>query len=216
MDGVIVDSAECHFDSWQNTFARYGVSFTRAQFPDIFGRRDDAIIRMVMGNEAPPGLVRQITREKEEYFRKIIAGKVRPLPGAVALIRSLKENGFKVSLASSTVPENIDLILNELGVRADFDALTNGLEVTESKPSPQIYLLAAEKVGAAPENCVVIEDAVMGIVGAKRGGMKAVAVTSSHGAEEFKDAHPDLIVDSLEELNVTVIEKVLAGISVKA
>lgn len=210
-----MDSADYHFESWQNTFARHGVSFTRAQFPNIFGLRDDATVYTIMGKEVPPAVVRQVAREKQEYFRGIVTGHIRPLPGALRLIESLKEHGFRLTLASSTVPENIELILNELGVKRYFDAVTNGNEVTESKPSPQIYLLAAEKVGAAPEDCVVIEDAVMGIVGARRGGMKAIAVTSSHGPGEFGEAHPDLIVDSLEELNVAVIEKVLAGENIK-
>jgi beta-phosphoglucomutase len=210
MDGVIVDTAAYHFKSWQKIFGKYGVTFTKEQFPHIFGRRDDAIIRIIMGDNVPPDQIQKMSREKEEYFREIVKENIKALPGAVELIKSLKPNNFKVALASSAVPENVNLVLETLKIRPDFDAVTNGLEVTESKPSPQIYLLAASKVGVKPENSIVIEDAVMGVMGAKRGGMKAIAVTTSHNRAEFEEAHPDLVVDTLKEVNIAVVEKLLS------
>ena len=103
-----------------------------------------------------------------------------PLPGAVELIKSLNEHGIKSAIGSSAVPENIDVILEGLGIKDCFQAIAYGTEVAEGKPSPEIFLLAAEKLGVKPANCVVIEDAIAGVAAAKRAGMKCVAVTNSH------------------------------------
>jgi beta-phosphoglucomutase family hydrolase len=210
MDGVIVDTAEYHFKAWHDTLMQFGVDFKRGDFPRIFGRRDDAIVKLLLGNSRSSDEVMKISLEKEAYYRSILTGNIRSLPGAVTLIKSLKRGGFKLAVASSAVPENIEVVLESVGVRSDFDAVVNGFEVTESKPSPQIYLKAAEKVVVATDNAVVVEDAVIGVEGAKRGGIKAVAVTTSHRREEFAVVNPDIIVDSLEELSITDFEKLLS------
>jgi len=96
--------------------------------------------------------------------------------------------------------ENIRLILGGLGLEGYFQAIVYGREVTEGKPSPQGYLLAAQKLGVEPQNCIVIEDAVAGVTGAKRAGMHCIAVTNTHPPESLSEA--DLIVDSLEKISL--------------
>jgi HAD superfamily hydrolase (TIGR01509 family) len=127
------------------------------------------------------------------------------MPGAIELITSLHEHRIKSAIASSAVPENIEIILRTLGITNCFQAIVHGEEVKEGKPSPQIYLLAAKRLKVKPSNCVVIEDAIAGVAGAKRGGMKSVAVTNSHTREALKDA--DLVVDSLENVRVSDLER---------
>lgn len=209
MDGVIVDTGRYHFRAWQEAFRKRGVTFTEEAFRRNFGQRNDTIVRVTLGKDTPQTEIDAITREKESYFRSIVKDNIRPLPGAVALLKSLAENGFKVGLASSAPVENIELLTTTLGIRDCFQAIVSGREVAEGKPNPQGYLLAAQKLGVAPKNCVVIEDAVAGLAGAKRAGMHCVAVTTTHPRTSLAEA--DLIVDTLEKVSIADLERLING-----
>ena len=100
-------------------------------------------------------------------------------PGAEALLKDLKRHGFRLAIGSSAPPENLDVFWRGLGLADYFDARVTNEEVTESKPSPQTFLRAAEKLGLAPARCAVIEDAVQGVQAARAGGMVVVAVTTT-------------------------------------
>jgi beta-phosphoglucomutase len=112
-----------------------------------------------------------------------------------------------MAIASSTVIENIHLITGSLGIENYFEAIITGHDVTEGKPSPQVFLVAAQRLGADPKNCVVFEDAVAGVKAAKSAGMHCVAITSSNPREKLAEA--DLVVDSLAEVSVNDLEKLL-------
>jgi beta-phosphoglucomutase family hydrolase len=203
MDGVIADTGIYHCLAWQDAFRRRGASFTDEDFRRHFGQRNDTIIRSALGDGIALEEMEAIAAEKEANYRRRIDGKIRALPGVTALMKALKKNGVKSAVASSAPPENIRLILKALRIEDCFQAIVWGYEVSEGKPSPQVFLLAAGKLGVAPPNCAVIEDAVAGVEGAKRGGMKCVAVTTSHPRERLGEA--DLVVDSLEAVSVGVL-----------
>ena len=137
---------------------------------------------------------------KQADYRRRVADNIRPLPGAIELIKSLQEQGIKSAIASSAPLENIEIIIRGLHIEDCFQTIVCGTEVAEGKPSPQIFLLAAEKLGVPAGNCVVIEDAIAGVAAAKRAGMKCVAVTNSHPRNSLKKA--DLIVGTLESVSI--------------
>ena len=112
-----------------------------------------------------------------------------------------------MAIASSAVIENLRLIVGSLGIESYFEAIITGREVTESKPSPQVFLLAAQRLGVEPANSIVFEDAVAGVKAAKSAGMHCVAITSTHSREKLAEA--DLIVDSLAEVSVKDLEKLV-------
>ncbi len=199
MDGVIADTADYHYAAWRETFAEHGVNFTKEDFMQFFGRRHDTIIRFGLG-EVSPEQFNEITEHKQQLYRKIVSENVVALPGAKELIRSLNEHHIKTAIASSAPMDNITVITDPLGITGCFQAIVSGLEVPESKPDPAIFLLAAERLGVPRENCVVMEDAVAGVAGAKKAGMKCVAVTNSHPAASLGSA--DIIVDSLTEISI--------------
>jgi beta-phosphoglucomutase family hydrolase len=203
MDGVIADTAKYHYLAWKDTLAARGVDLTREAFMRLFGQRPDTIVKEIMGDNVPPAEFNVINTEKQADFRRRIADNIRPLPGAVELIKALREQGIKQAIASSAPPENIKVVTGGLGIEDCFQAIANGYEVPEGKPSPQIYLLAAQKLGIKPANCVVFEDAIAGVEGAKRAGMKCVAVTNSHPEERLNKA--DLVVETLENVNINVL-----------
>ena len=207
MDGVIADTALYHLEAWHEVFQKRGVSFTEDDFRRNFGQRNDTIIRNILGAGLPPSEIDIIAGEKEEIFRQRVRQKIKPLPGAIELIELLKEHFFSMALASSAPIENIRLIIRSLDVNNCFHAIVSGREVKEGKPSPQGFLLAAKKLGVAPENCIVVEDAVAGVTAAKRAGMHCLAVTNTHPRVSLKEA--DLIVDTLEAVSVSDLERLL-------
>ena len=126
------------------------------------------------------------------------------MPGAVELITALRRAGSGVGVGSSGPPQNVALILEKLGVADVVDAVVTGADVTRGKPDPQVFRLVAERLGVAPANAVVLEDAPVGIQAARAAGMKVIGVASTgRTRDELSDA--DRVVSSLEELTVAGI-----------
>jgi HAD superfamily hydrolase (TIGR01509 family) len=207
MDGVIVDSHSFHFAAWQETFAKRGITFTEGDFTKLFGTRNDFIVSNVMGKELLQEDVRIVLQEKEEAFRRKATGNIKAFPGAVRLMNSIKKGNFKLGLVSSAPMENINLVIGELSLDGLFDCIVFGQEVSESKPSPLIFLLAAQKLEVAPNDCLAIEDSPLGIKAAKTAGMKCLAITNTHPRQELEEA--DKVVDSLENVDlITLLTRV--------
>lgn len=204
MDGVIADTGIYHCRSWQFAFKKQGIEFTEEDFQRIFGQRNDTIIRKIMGREMTEAEINSIANDKEIFFREAVKSNVKPFPGVIALLKTLKTNGISSAIASSAPLENIRLILSVIDIADYFAAVVFGREVSEGKPSPQVYLKAAQKLGVEPINCVVIEDAVAGVEGAGRAGIQCIAVTNTHRAVELSQA--DFIVDSLEKVGIKELE----------
>ena len=200
MDGVIADTGPYHLMAWHEVFGKRGLKYSDDDFRRNFGKRNDDIIRSVVGGGISPEEVDAIAKEKEAAFRQKAKSKVKPFPGALELINSLKEYRVKIALASSAPIENIQLVINDLGIDGTFDVIVWGRQVTEGKPSPQGFLLAAQRLGVEPGNCVVIEDSVAGVTAAKRAGMRCLAVTNTNPGERLAEA--DLVVDTLEKVSV--------------
>jgi beta-phosphoglucomutase family hydrolase len=207
MDGVIVDSNAFHFAAWQETFAKRGVAITKECFTKLCGTRNDFIVGSIMGRELPEGDIKIIIQEKEENFRRKATGNIKPFPGVVRLLNAIKKGNFKLGLVSSAPKENIDFVLGELNLEGIFNCIVFGQEVSASKPNPQLYLLAAEKLKVAPKDCLVIEDSPLGVKAAKTAGMKCLAITNTHPWQKLKEA--DKVVDSLVSVDlITLLTRV--------
>ncbi|MFC2059943.1 HAD family hydrolase [Chloroflexota bacterium] len=207
MDGVIADTAPYHFEAWQEVFQKRGVKFTRDDFRHVFGQRNDTIIRNTLGEAASKEGIDNIAGEKERNYRQRVRQNIKPLPGAIELIKSLIQHEFKIALVSSSPMENVRLITEELGIYDCFQYIVTGRDVAEGKPSPQGFLLAAQRLGISPDRCIVIEDAVAGVAAAKQAGMCCLAVTNTHPRTSLVEA--DLIVDTLEAVSVGDLEQLL-------
>ncbi|MHA1803782.1 MAG: HAD family hydrolase [Promethearchaeota archaeon] len=211
MDGVLADTGPIHFESWKKMAEEEaGVEFTREFFEETFGQQSIPITRKLVGPEVSQELVEKWAHLKEYYYREMVKDKLEPLPGAVELIKELKAKGFKLALGSSGPPENVELLLTSLDVKKYFDVIITAAEVRRSKPEPDVFLLAAEKLNIEPSKCVVIEDAPVGIEAAKRAKMKCIALTTTHEKEELKDA--DLVIKNLTEITVQNIINLLENV----
>jgi HAD superfamily hydrolase (TIGR01509 family) len=180
-------------------FQSLGKSFAEADFRRTFGLRNDAILRDILG-ELTLAKVESLAQRKEELYRDKIKGRVTAIPGAIELLRCLQQEGRKIAIVSSTTRENVRVVLSSLGLEGMFEAVVAEEDAPKGKPDPQGFLVAAEKLGVAAGECVVIEDAPGGLEAAKRAGMRCIGVTTSRPREALSDA--DLVVDSLEEATV--------------
>ncbi len=207
MDGVIVDSGEPHFISWQKALQLNGLSCTREFFEKTFGMNNRGILSLIMGREATDQEVESIGDLKEELFRRDVQGRLEPLPGVLDWLERFSQAGFPQAVASSAPWENIDAVVTELDITKWFQALVSGSSL-KGKPDPATFLLAAQKLGMEPVNCLVIEDARVGVEAARRAGMKCVAVCTTHKAEELRDAGK--VVQTLDDLTIGDVQILFA------
>jgi beta-phosphoglucomutase len=201
MDGVLVDSYRAHWQSWHFMADELGKGLTEAQFVTTFGRTSREIIAEHWGaNCLTSAEIAEFDRRKEALYRQIVDRDFPAMDGAIGLIQVLSAAGFRLAVGSSGPPENVALAVERLGAGRFFNALVTGRDVTRGKPDPQVFLVAAERLGVDPVNCAVIEDAPVGIAAANVAGMASIALLSTgHTAESVKAAK--LIVHSLRELS---------------
>lgn len=206
MDGVLVNTGELHYRSWKLALGEVGKSFTREQFTSTFGMNNAGILETIFGENLTPDLYEKISNRKETSFREMVKGNAELLPGADTLLDKFKSLGMKQAIASSAPQKNIDVLVRELKIGKYFDVLVSGTGMP-GKPDPTVFLLTAQKVNAEPDNCIVIEDAIAGIEGARRAGMKCIAVTTTNPAETLMDA--DFVVETLEMIDDKILSFLL-------
>ncbi len=202
LDGVLIESSQQHLESWMNILPRFGLTMSRELHEQTFGMNNREILTIMLGEPPEADFLRRVSWEKESVFREIIRGTVEPLAGAVELLGQLHSAKIRQAIASSAPEENIHVVVEELQIGGYFQALVSGHDLP-AKPDPAVYLEAARQIGLGPEDCVVVEDAVVGVRGAKKAGMRAIGVTTTRPAEALQDA--DLVVESLLDLSVDEI-----------
>ena len=205
MDGTLIDSEDLHWISWRNTLAIEGIFITHAQFLSSFGQRNDSILRRWLGATATPERMERIANAKEElYRRRLRRNGISPLPGVANWLHRLHKEGWLQAIASAAPRANIDTVLGVLSATHIFQAIISAEDVHRSKPDPEVYLTAAARVGVPPERCIVVEDAVVGVEGARRAGMTSIGVS-----RDGKHLPADVVVQSLDLLEPDALEKLL-------
>ncbi|TET97058.1 MAG: HAD family phosphatase [Anaerolineales bacterium] len=206
LDGVLIESSRQHLESWMSVLPRFGLTMSMELHEQTFGMNNREILTIMLGEPPEADLLRRISWEKESAFREIIRGTVEPLMGAVELLEQLHSAKVRQAIASSAPEENIHVVVDALQIRGYFQVLVSGHDLP-AKPDPAVYLEAARQIELGPEACVVVEDAVVGVRGAKKAGMRAVGVTTTHPASALQSA--DLIVESLLDLTADEIVQLL-------
>ncbi len=199
MDGVLIDSYAAHFAGWKAMYDELGLDYSEQDFAADFGRTSRDILFRRFGDALNDARIRELDERKEALFRDSLREQFTAMDGALELIDALAADGFRIGVGSSAPPENIDLCLEKLGRRKQIAAIVTGKDVTRGKPDPQVFLLAAGRLGVDTARCAVVEDAVHGVEAANRAGMKSVALVGTATREQLHEAY--LIVDSLRELS---------------
>jgi beta-phosphoglucomutase len=206
MDGTLIDSEELHWISWRDTMANEGITITHEEFLASFGQRNDSIIPRWLGAAATPERIERISEAKEELYRQMVRRDgVSPEPGVTTWLRRLHNEGWQQAIASAAPRANIDAILEALSATQVFQGIVSADDVHRGKPDPEVFLVAASRVGVPPDRCIVVEDAVAGVQGARSAGMKSIGV--SHNGKQLP---ADVVVQSLDLLAPDAFERLLA------
>jgi HAD superfamily hydrolase (TIGR01509 family) len=185
IDGTIIDSMPFHTRSWDVFLARRGAPGVDDEFfQRTAGRTGIEVMRELFGPLSDADAF-AFVREKERIYRELFAAEFREIAGFTAFARTAKALGLRLACATAGDPENIRFALAGLGLQDFFDAAVGAHDVERGKPEPDLFLLAAQRIGARPHACLVFEDAPLGIEGARRAGMRAVAIASTLSAADF-------------------------------
>jgi beta-phosphoglucomutase len=199
MDGVVVDSEPVHEKALMATAESLGRPMTVTEAKSFKGSTEKLaaeLMREFTGTEVP---VEEIIRKRLFMVRELFH-EVTLMEGALDFIATCQKNGWRLALATSAQRDLQELIFATFGLAPFFPIVITGSDVTRSKPDPEPYLKAAGKLGLAPELCLVVEDAKLGIVSGKAAGCPVAGITTSFSAEELLAAGADLVVATFPEL----------------
>ncbi len=180
MDGVLIDSEPIHAAIERKLFDKLGIDVTEAVHRSYMGASNDFMYTDLRSRFNLKESVSEL-KERDELFRSEYFNRLDTIPlneGLISLLNEIKSAGLKLAVATSSSPKIANILLNKCGIASFFDAIVTTSEAGESKPSPDVYLLAAQKIGVSPENCIVFEDSPNGLLAAKSAGMFCLVIQS--------------------------------------
>ncbi|MFP4620246.1 MAG: HAD family hydrolase [Bacteroidales bacterium] len=203
MDGVLVDSEQYICEAAIEMFKRKGLTVQPEDFKPFVGQGENAYIGKVAEKYNFPIDLDEAKAQTYQIYGEITEGKLEPLPGVLDFMDKVREKGLKSAVATSADEVKMEINLKNIGIpKESFAATVNGLEVEHKKPAPDIFQVAARKMGLNPEDCLVVEDAVSGVEAAKRAGARCLALTTSFNAEDLNKAdwHAATLAEAPEEV----------------
>jgi HAD superfamily hydrolase (TIGR01509 family) len=204
-DGVLVDSLEFHKRAWLELARRTGLPLTPEVIRETFGMTNFSIFRLLWGDALEPAEARRYSDLKEECYRDEARGRITLMEGVRKLLDDLTARGVLLAIGSSGPRPNLELTVESCGLSGRFATIVALEDIERGKPDPQIFLIAAKRVGVDPSRAVVFEDAPVGIQAAKAAGMYAVGVTTTHPAQTLYDAGADEVVETLAGYDVNAL-----------
>lgn len=206
MDGVLIDSMEIHYHVWQEVFSELGVPFERQLFNRHFGITNLEIVRTVLGDRLSHQEALALAEKKQARFEREAIQQARLIPGAMQWLVFFQQNQIPQAVASSNAQQFIETIAAHLDISSFFDAIVSA-ENLSSKPDPAVFLETARRIRAVPSRCLVFEDAVAGVEGARRAKMKCIAITTTNPAPALLGA--DLVISSFSALTIDSLSAVM-------
>lgn len=199
MDGTLIETTQADYHAWKKVFEDHQQQLSFDEYFPLIGMKSEVVVNTRLhlhGEEAKQALLK-----KADYFREIVESHgIQTVPFAARLLQKLKEHHLKLALATSSRSQKMKFVLQLTELLQYFDVIVTGDEVTRSKPAPDVFIKAVEKLNLSVEQCVVIEDAASGVKAAKNAGLKCVAITTTHAADQLHEA--DLVIHSFDELDI--------------
>ena len=202
MDGVLADTNQLHFKTWEHVLTDQNIPFDRQKFHMIYGLKNRDLLPLLAGRPLEPSWMDWISDKKELAYRQSLPGLL-PLPGVLDWLRRFKSWGWKQAVASSAPPENVEALVDVLNIREYFDALVTPGDLP-GKPDPAVFLKTSRQLDIPEWACIVIEDSIPGIEAARKAGMRTIAVTTTNPPEALSQA--DIIVKTLDQLEINQVE----------
>lgn len=203
LDGVLVTTDELHYQAWQQVADQEGIYFDRTINHRLRGvsRMDSLeIILERATREYTPEEKMTMAHRKNNLYRELLQTLTPAdvLPGVQTILAELRRRGVKMAVASSS--RNTPLILSRVGLQDAFDAVADGNDISHSKPHPEVFLLAAQRLGLPPTECLVVEDAIAGIRGGQRAGMAVLGIGTPETLPSVQPLAASLAEVSVEEM----------------
>ncbi len=194
LDGTLIDNNSFHLETWKKYLKNIGRNISEEEYnANINGRTNKDAIEYIYGRKMSDEEILKYTLEKEALYREIYQPFILPVPGLIELLEILKNKNIPIGIATSGIQPNINFMFEHIPIKKYFKVVVNSSHIKKGKPDPEIYLKTASLLNVLPKNCLVFEDAVVGIKSAKAAGMKVIAVATTHPKDELSGA--DMIVD---------------------
>ena len=194
LDGTLIDNNSYHRQTWEKYLEKIGKKISEEEFnANMNGRTNEDAIKYIFGKDISNEDSLKHTLEKESLYREIYKPFIKPVPGLIDFLQILKSKNIPMAIATSGIQPNIDFMFENIPIKQYFDLVVNSSHIKKGKPDPEIYLKVASLLHVSPKNCLVFEDAAVGIKSAKAAGMKVIAVATTQPKEELAEA--DEIMD---------------------
>ena len=200
MDGVLVDSGAHHRQAWIKLLGELGVAPPREFWRRTIGRPSVEAVPLVLEKPVPLAEARRLANRKHHHYETLAARGLPAVAGVIAFVESLRARAVPIAVATSARGSDVVDLLGPLGLLDRFAAIVTAEDVTRGKPDPEVYLLAAGKLGARPEACLVFEDAVVGVQAARGAGMRVVGVATTYEPADLVAAGAERAITTFEGL----------------
>lgn len=206
MDGTLIISQHFHADALAKTFKEYGIKYTRGEDQEKFsGKRSKVICEAVLKEHGQKPTEEQITicaNQKKKYYDEIIAdAEIPQLPGIIELLQKATDKKLSIAIASGNKQDAAKKLLERSQIGDHwFQKIVTQEQVENTKPAPDLFLLAAKELNQNSEDCIVFEDAINGVKAAKAANMFCIAVTTGESENSLKEAGADIVVQDYHEL----------------
>lgn len=211
MDGVLIDSEPIWYEAAVEVFTPLGIALTPASYASSIGLRTKEFVAWWFSHHGiDPGLSIKAEREINDVVVEKIKLKGEPMDGVYHSLEMLKAKGFNIGLATSSPYRLIEVVIDKLGIREYFNALSSAEQLIYGKPHPQVYLDCAQAMNTKQVECICIEDSFYGMIAAKAARMKCVVVPAQSMKNELRWHAADLQLGSLHDLTWNVLAQLNA------
>jgi HAD superfamily hydrolase (TIGR01509 family) len=201
MDGVLIDSGAHHRSAWRALLDELGVEPAEPEFWRLtIGRPAEEAVPLLLGRQVASSEARRLAMRKRDLYASLAARGLLSVPGVVDFVQGLAGVGVPRAVGTSASRGDVENLLAALGLRRYFEVIVTAEDVALGKPDPAVYLESARRLGRAPSECLVFEDSLVGVVAARRAGMRAIGVTTAHTAEELLGAGAEATIANFEGL----------------
>ena len=185
LDGTLIDSMPHHHDAWVRWHERRGLSIDGPRFFAATAGRSNAEILADMLPHLSAAEHTDLADEKEALYRELAGASLTLIEGAAEFVTAAHRAGYRLAVCTASTPQNMALAFERHGIDAWVETVVSPADGLRGKPHPDIFLEAAKRLGVAAADCIVFEDAPLGIEAARRAGMRAVALTTTMAADAF-------------------------------
>ncbi len=201
MDGTLVDNMRFHVRAWVELATQLGLVIPEQRFERAFnGMKNDEIVPRMLGRDVSAEELEKIAEAKEARYRELYRPHLQLLAGASELIGKFAQAGTRLAVATAAPEANRELVLDGLAIRGRFQAVIGAEDAPRGKPSPDIFLAAATRLGVGPEEAVVFEDSANGVLAARAAGMLPVGVLTTAPADELQSAGAAHLIEDFTSL----------------